>query len=1141
MAIRKGGQKRASIQPEDNPAVNLAQVLSDENAEVRRLSGLRNAEPDLAVPELNNGSAAESQDPPHPARFAVAFSGGGIRSAAVNLGVIQALAKAGILRQVHYMSGISGGGYILGWLTSWIRRNGFKEVQDQLESGVAIDASGCDPRIGHSLCDSLRRLASRLAFRKPRRSPATLAQHPLNADMYDRHLEPSPIRYLRQYTSYLTPRTGLGSGDTLAMVSIYLRNVLLNQTIIVCLLAGIIGIIHLLAPWVAWKTKLPDCVFYGIGSFAALVAIAAGALVGRSLNCLGHNQRPREEGKHAGLYASMLTVVVAACLWIVLPTALAKGILFAGGAVCLPIALTYITGAIVDSGWLWCPGGEEELCAVSHGVGAGLWTIVACVIAVAGAGVGTLAFRKWLSDGTQIYVGDWYVMLGLPAILLLFTLSSYLDIGIAGNALPDAKREWLGRLTGYYLYFAVIVGVVMIGALRGPVWMHLLFRSTASAMGGGKWLKWLLPGGWLFTVVSGLLAALSPKTGGPNKQGSVLDIVAKIAPPVFLAGTFLLVSWGVYTASLRLGGAPEYLTWVHEADTPAAPGLCLSEINTNGRTSVLLQEAAACAEKKQRRVWQLRGACISPANCPSTDQNPDSNVKRLPEDDTVRRKIVVALSGVTGITLAISILLSLLVDANEFSMHLFYRNRLVRAFLGASNVSNEGARTEGRIPSPFTGFAVDDDVPLQELSSQWPRGQSSAALHKVIDADEHVLPKVTDDGEHYDGPYPIWGTALNLTTGEDLAWQQRKAASFVYSPLYCGWDYVTEHPQSSELPHAGTMFLIGDCDNRGTCLHAYRATGSIYFEQNFQADQPPTPKARVPYTGHAFGPLVGTAMAASGAAISPNWGYHTSPAVAALLALFNIRIGWWTGNPRQPDYWDKYAPGAYYLITKELFGKADDKSRYVYLTDGGHFDNLGIYEMVRRRIRYIIACDADADPDYQFDDLANAVEKCRRDFGVEIEIDPSPIRRNDATHLSQRHFAVGTITYPPKSATEPAEKGILLYVKSSLTESDPADVLAQRNSKSQFPHDTTVNQFFNETQFEAYRALGENMIAGIWKEFAGKAGLAEIKEKGLDPENKARRELAINVSRLFDYLEKQYARSNGLATVLAPIEDEILC
>jgi hypothetical protein len=126
-------------------------------------------------------------------------------------------------------------------------------------------------------------------------------------------------------------------------------------------------------------------------------------------------------------------------------------------------------------------------------------------------------------------------------------------------------------------------------------------------------------------------------------------------------------------------------------------------------------------------------------------------------------------------------------------------------------------------------------------------------------------------------------------------------------------------------------------------------------------------------------------MAISGAAASPNMGYHTSTPTSSFLSLFNIRLGEWLGNPRNLETWRRETPrfGLYWLLS-ELFGNTTDESDFLYLSDGGHFENLGIYELVRRRCCLIVASDAAADPDWQFADLANAIERCRTDFGVSI-------------------------------------------------------------------------------------------------------------------------------------------------------------
>jgi hypothetical protein len=376
-------------------------------------------------------------------------------------------------------------------------------------------------------------------------------------------------------------------------------------------------------------------------------------------------------------------------------------------------------------------------------------------------------------------------------------------------------------------------------------------------------------------------------------------------------------------------------------------------------------------------------------------------------------------------------------DVNEFSLHLFYRNRLVRAFLGASRP--EGRVSDGqdpRNPSFFTGFAAQDDVFLRELTA----------------------------AKGFQGPYPLWVTCLNLTTGEDLAWQQRKGASFIYSPLFCGWDFINRFsmPAPSESPSC-------DLDKDRKQRTKDELSGFGYRSTRPKGDTKDAD--HIPgYGGDGGAPLIGTALAASGAAVSPNWGYHSQPGVAALLTLFNLRLGWWTGNPRRPDTWKEYAPSIGYLLA-ELLGKATDRGRYVYLSDGGHFENLGIYELVRRRVRLIICSDADADPTFSFGDLGNAIDHCRRDFGVEVKIGAQrTIAAAQREGFRDAHYAVGEIIYPGHSQT-----GLLLYIKSSLTSDEPSDVLGMKAKDKDFPHDTTLNQFFNESMFESYRALGEHM------------------------------------------------------------------
>jgi hypothetical protein len=157
-----------------------------------------------------------------------------------------------------------------------------------------------------------------------------------------------------------------------------------------------------------------------------------------------------------------------------------------------------------------------------------------------------------------------------------------------------------------------------------------------------------------------------------------------------------------------------------------------------------------------------------------------------------------------------------------------------------------------------------------------------------------------------------------------------------------------------------------------------------------------------------------TAMTISGAAASPNMGYHSTPATAFLMTLFNVRLGVWLGNPAIPVYrlWQRSSPRSAVLpLVSELSGQSDERGSYVHLSDGGHFENLGIYEMVRRRCRFIVVSDAASDPHCTFADLGNAARKVSIDFNVDITFKTMKIADRDSASNKTLAFALGTIRY----------------------------------------------------------------------------------------------------------------------------------
>jgi hypothetical protein len=164
----------------------------------------------------------------------------------------------------------------------------------------------------------------------------------------------------------------------------------------------------------------------------------------------------------------------------------------------------------------------------------------------------------------------------------------------------------------------------------------------------------------------------------------------------------------------------------------------------------------------------------------------------------------------------------------------------------------------------------------------------------------------------------------------------------------------------------------------------------------------------------------------------------------------------------------------------EAFGFTDDQKRYVYLSDGGHFENLGLYEMILRRCQIIVVSDAGCDRQSGFSDLGNAIRKIRIDLGVEIEIDVDRLRQKNGTHQSEWHHAIGTIRY---DLVDPgAPQGLLIYLKPSLTGDEPPDVQDYAGRNPDFPHESTADQFFDESQFESYRKLGAHIVHELFDE-----------------------------------------------------------
>lgn len=217
-----------------------------------------------------------------------------------------------------------------------------------------------------------------------------------------------------------------------------------------------------------------------------------------------------------------------------------------------------------------------------------------------------------------------------------------------------------------------------------------------------------------------------------------------------------------------------------------------------------------------------------------------------------------------------------------------------------------------------------------------------------------------------------------------------------------------------------------------------------------------------------------TAMSISAAAASPHMGTLTRRRSQLLLSLLGWRLGRWLAWPQAAgattSRWSALVPTGWVCFIREITGlRMDEKQSLLYLSDGGHIENLGIHELLRRRCRYIIAIDGEHDPQHEFGGLLNLIRIADIDMGVKIAPDLSDLGLN-AEGLCGSHFVLARVKYP-----EQEQHGLLLYIKSSMTGNETEFLRRYRRRHPDFPHQSTAQQLFDEERFEAYRALGEHV------------------------------------------------------------------
>lgn len=268
---------------------------------------------------------------------------------------------------------------------------------------------------------------------------------------------------------------------------------------------------------------------------------------------------------------------------------------------------------------------------------------------------------------------------------------------------------------------------------------------------------------------------------------------------------------------------------------------------------------------------------------------------------------------------------------------------------------------------------------------------------------------------------------------------------------------------------------------------------------------------------------LGTAMAVSGAAASSNMGVNTMRHLRFLLTLLNIRLGYWLRNPIAGPRNPLNAPGPVYLL-REMMGWMHEKTGYLNLSDGGHIENLALYEMLRRRCKFIVVVDGGQEPGMEFADLMLAQRYAQIDFGVQLELDMADLALDQARR-SRAYAVFGKIHYSPRGdGTGVGDLGWLIYFKLARTGSEPGYVADYARKNPDFPHQTTGDQMYDEAQFEAYRRLGEVAAESLFRPEISKPYFA------------ARPDISNSNDGDFETLDKWF---QSLANSLLPDNDEV--
>ena len=1073
----------------------------------------------------------------------LAFSGGGIRSATFCLGILQGLHELKLLHIFDYFSTVSGGGYLGGWWSAWLSR-----PEDKKNKGVFPDPEQIEP--------------SRLEQYRWRTRSAKVAEGSLSAG-------DDPIHHLRLFANYLTPRKGSLGADTWRAITVVTRNLLLTWLILLPLLfAAVIATQSLFMMY--QKSEFFHTYWFDLQDQVQKREAAASLLTNeQELKTFNRetetilNQLRSDYHSILKQRAFFILLVLAPLVgWILL---MVGSFLRSNAGVPLVVRIKDWFSLEDKKNFEWNFSGRR----IAHSLGTlGAGVIVFLIMMVflspgRGYSFPTISLDLLASTPARLFL--LWVIAGLVLVSLTLPWRSLdHDASVAKTEEELRRGVWRNQITSWHahlLVFLFVSAALLVFAAYGHEILDYLLRDTRPRT---MFLAYVAKiGGWgtfIGAIFGTIFSALNSAPTGGHDSGDVKPppvwhkAIFAVTPVFVLISLSILAAWAAHEISrslVNLEGYPPALSAIilvgislalffalfevrwHKSWAPpllfvitllvigaafvvyrypppqifgnslhvrmvqfamVVGGILFFRLRLKGDRwsggfgrlrmkslrKVLGEQGKQSKENKDKNkdqekwprgkliwlfilaVFFIAGVWFSGNYLGPTSVRPilalsafsaialclcyviieifvakGDNLRSISvmgavylvafilllislHSDTDSRFPFISLTLFAG-TLAWVIALGWMADPNAISMHGFYKSRLVRAYLGASNPKRLNSLYE------ITETVVGDDVLLNEMKN-CKRG----------------------------APYHLINTTLNLAGGRDLATAQRSSAMFVLSKLYCG-SFRTGFQRSER-----------------------------YINGNLS---------------------LGTAVATSGAAVSPGMGSgKTTSSQTMLMTLLNLRLGFWAPTPNGENWESPYARLWPFYLLRESFSQTNDLSSYCYLTDGGHFDNLGLYSLVERGCRFIVMVDAVADPQPCFSDLGNAIRRCRIDFNAEIDLDITPFLKAKDDQFAKQHYVVGNIVYSEKhvkrlgwkNTTPENRTGIIVYIKSSLLNNEKAlrtDVRQYGIENSEFPQQSTIDQWFDEAQFESYRQLGRHSALSVFDQINNGPRKQEREEK----------------------------------------------